>query len=486
MLGEGPTRWVVQGHAIEPNHARRFAPRGGRPVAPTASAARRYPGPSMPIHTDEVICRHGRDRSGDRECWRQRATWRGGVPAVAGPGARPVRHPHAGRHRRSGPAMFTELALAGRLVGARWPQAVGDPTPANPAGRGAPAVASRRPDQVEALVQPRRRRPRGRHPRLIEVGRWQLDGRRIVDTDPGSTVLEQQRITSCWPAPAAGRPDDTMLVLLVGGCRRCRPAGTPAQPEAGQAWLLPQLATSGRGGDAVLNSMRGLDHRDPAGESDPVAVALNAHRRAGGRDEIGSGVRITVLAGGVGGARFLQGVRRFASSDGRSDEITAIVNTGDDVTMHGLRICPDLDSVMYTLAGAADAERGWGRDGESWRIRRSWRPTGPSPTWFGLGDLDIATHLVRTQMLDAGYPLSDVTAALCQRWQTGVRLLPMTDQRCETHVVVTAGRQPASDPLSGMVGSPPGRPAGTGLRPGRAGFGRASRRGANRPSARPS
>ena len=104
--------------------------------------------------------------------------------------------------------------------------------------------------------------------------------------------------------------------------------------------------------------------------------------------------------------------------------------------MHGLRICPDLDSVMYTLAGAVDTERGWGREGESWRIMDELAEYGAEPTWFSLGDLDIATHLVRTQMLAAGYPLSDVTAALCQRWQTGVRLLPMTDERCETHVVI--------------------------------------------------
>jgi LPPG:FO 2-phospho-L-lactate transferase len=147
-------------------------------------------------------------------------------------------------------------------------------------------------------------------------------------------------------------------------------------------------------------------------------------------------VRITVLAGGVGGARFLQGVRAYAAGLPGS-EVTAIINTGDDVTMHGLRICPDLDSVMYTLAGAVDAERGWGREGESWRIMDELTEYGAEPTWFSLGDLDIATHLVRTQMLAAGYPLSDVTAALCQRWQTGVRLLPMTDERCETHVVIT-------------------------------------------------
>ena len=143
-------------------------------------------------------------------------------------------------------------------------------------------------------------------------------------------------------------------------------------------------------------------------------------------------MRITVLAGGVGGARFLRGVRA-AYPDA---EITAVVNTGDDVTLHGLRICPDLDSIMYTLGEVHDHERGWGRAGETWRIMAELREYGAEPSWFQLGDLDIGTHLVRTRMLDAGYPLSDVTAALCRRWRPGVQLLPMSDQRCETHVVV--------------------------------------------------
>jgi len=143
-------------------------------------------------------------------------------------------------------------------------------------------------------------------------------------------------------------------------------------------------------------------------------------------------VQITVLAGGVGGAKFLRGVRAACPGD----EVTAIVNTGDDVTLHGLRITPDLDSVMYTLADANDLERGWGRAGESWRIQDELKAYGAEPSWFNLGDLDVATHLVRTRMLDAGYPLSDVVAALCTRWHTGIRLLPMTDERCETHVIV--------------------------------------------------
>ncbi len=141
---------------------------------------------------------------------------------------------------------------------------------------------------------------------------------------------------------------------------------------------------------------------------------------------------IAVLAGGIGGARFLRGVR-VACPD---DEITAVVNTGDDVTLHGLRICPDLDSVMYTLAGVHDSDRGWGRKDESWRIKEELTAYGAEPSWFGLGDLDVATHLVRTRMLDAGYSLSDVTAALCDRWRPGVTLVPMSDERCETHVVV--------------------------------------------------
>jgi LPPG:FO 2-phospho-L-lactate transferase len=147
-----------------------------------------------------------------------------------------------------------------------------------------------------------------------------------------------------------------------------------------------------------------------------------------------SAMHIVVLAGGIGGARFLQGVRAVAQD--RNGRTTAIVNVADDVTLHGLRICPDLDSVMYTLGGGADTERGWGRRDETWTVKEELAAYGAEPTWFGLGDRDIATHLVRTRMLGAGYPLSAVTEALCDRWQPGIRLLPATDDRVETHVVV--------------------------------------------------
>ncbi|MEV4509479.1 2-phospho-L-lactate transferase [Dactylosporangium sp. NPDC049525] len=145
-------------------------------------------------------------------------------------------------------------------------------------------------------------------------------------------------------------------------------------------------------------------------------------------------MRIVVLAGGIGGARFLLGVRAVGQELGA--EVTAVVNVGDDVTLHGLRICPDLDSVMYTLGGGADPERGWGRVGETWTVKEELAAYGAEPTWFGLGDKDIATHLVRTRMLDAGYPLSAVTEALCDRWKPGIRMLPASDERVETHAVV--------------------------------------------------
>ena len=161
--------------------------------------------------------------------------------------------------------------------------------------------------------------------------------------------------------------------------------------------------------------------------------------------------RITVLSGGVGGARFLQGLLHGISSDllpgvaGGADgaEVTVVTNTGDDWWVHGLKICPDLDTVMYTLGGGIDHERGWGRRDETWHAKDELTAYGVEPSWFGLGDRDLATHLVRTRMLDAGYVLSEVTDALCQRWNPGVRLLPMTDDRVETHVAITDAESPS-------------------------------------------
>jgi len=149
-------------------------------------------------------------------------------------------------------------------------------------------------------------------------------------------------------------------------------------------------------------------------------------------------VKVTVLVGGVGGARFLQGLEALLGlGAGSQHEVTAVVNVGDDMWMHGLRICPDLDTCMYTLGGGVDLERGWGQARETWTVKEELAAYGADPDWFGLGDRDIATHLIRTRMLRTGYPLSAVTEALCARWQPKVALLPVTDDRCETHVVIT-------------------------------------------------
>ena len=154
-------------------------------------------------------------------------------------------------------------------------------------------------------------------------------------------------------------------------------------------------------------------------------------------------MKVTVLVGGVGGARFLLGVQhllglgQFGTDDTDDHEVTAVVNVGDDAWMFGVRICPDLDTCMYTLGGGIDPERGWGHKNETWHAKEELAAYGVQPDWFGLGDRDLATHLVRSQMLRAGYPLSAVTEALCNRWSPGARLLPASDDRSETHVVIT-------------------------------------------------
>ena len=155
---------------------------------------------------------------------------------------------------------------------------------------------------------------------------------------------------------------------------------------------------------------------------------------------------LTVLSGGMGGATFLQGllhgIRAGRIGGSEPAAVTVVANTADDIWVHGLKVCPDLDTVMYTLGEGIDLDRGWGRREETWSTKEELAAYGVEPTWFGLGDRDIGTHLVRTQMLEAGYPLSAVTEALCRRWLDpiwgdGVRLLPMSDDRVETHVAIT-------------------------------------------------
>lgn len=149
---------------------------------------------------------------------------------------------------------------------------------------------------------------------------------------------------------------------------------------------------------------------------------------------------VAVLAGGVGAARFLRGLIRAVPAH----DVTAIVNTGDDATLHGLAVSPDLDTVTYTLAGAIDPERGWGLAGETWRSMEALqryvpvRPEGSTaaPTWFNLGDRDLATHFYRTARLAEGADLTAVTAEITKAWNLALCILPMTDDRFRTLITL--------------------------------------------------
>jgi LPPG:FO 2-phospho-L-lactate transferase len=145
-------------------------------------------------------------------------------------------------------------------------------------------------------------------------------------------------------------------------------------------------------------------------------------------------MKIVALAGGTGAAKFLRGLCRIIDPAA----VTVIGNTGDDLEMWGLSISPDLDTVMYTLAGVVDEAKGWGLSGDTFQCRDAIAGFG-APTFFGLGDRDLATHLVRTEMLRSGLGLNQVTAALCRRLGVKSRILPMSNERVRTRVETTGG-----------------------------------------------
>lgn len=155
-----------------------------------------------------------------------------------------------------------------------------------------------------------------------------------------------------------------------------------------------------------------------------------------------------MLAGGVGGARFVRGVREEAhrrwpdGNGGTEASVDVVVNTGDDLWLAGLRLMPDFDSLLYALAGVNDAERGWGRSGETERVASELREWGVGWPWFTLGDLDLGTHLARTAWLREGLSVSDVARRLQRRWPLGVHLLPATDTEVDTHVLVADADEP--------------------------------------------
>lgn len=152
---------------------------------------------------------------------------------------------------------------------------------------------------------------------------------------------------------------------------------------------------------------------------------------------------VCVLCGGVGAARFLAGLIGVRPPD----TVTAVVNTGDDTELHGLAISPDLDTITYTLAGAIDPERGWGLVGETWRAMDALgryaavRPDGSAaaPTWFNLGDQDLATHFYRTARLAEGATLTDVTGEIARAWGLTLGIVPMTDGRLRTLITLATG-----------------------------------------------
>jgi LPPG:FO 2-phospho-L-lactate transferase len=155
-------------------------------------------------------------------------------------------------------------------------------------------------------------------------------------------------------------------------------------------------------------------------------------------------MHITALAGGVGGARFLRGLLAHLdrTPELEGSHVTVIGNTGDDITLFGLRVCPDLDTVLYTLGGGVNEAQGWGREDETHHVQGELAAYGVTPQWFGLGDRDVGTHVARSLWLGQGATMSEVTARLADRWglpAQGVTLLPMTDTPVETHVVVDDG-----------------------------------------------
>jgi LPPG:FO 2-phospho-L-lactate transferase len=145
-------------------------------------------------------------------------------------------------------------------------------------------------------------------------------------------------------------------------------------------------------------------------------------------------MRVVALAGGVGGAKLADGLARVLPAE----DLTVVVNTGDDFTHLGLKICPDLDTVCYTLAGIASRETGWGRADESFHALESLAQLG-GPNWFRLGDRDIGLHLERTRRLNAGEKLSKITEDFCKAWGIGVKVLPMSDEAVSTWVYTEEG-----------------------------------------------
>src|SRR5438309_24971 len=141
--------------------------------------------------------------------------------------------------------------------------------------------------------------------------------------------------------------------------------------------------------------------------ADVILIVARTRSRPKGPERM-SAMRITALAGGVGGARFLRGLLHHLRTLPGEHEVIVVGNTADDITLHGLRVCPDLDTVMYTLGGGIHEGQGWGRADEHFTVAEELTAYGEGPDWFTLGDRDLATHVVRTRLLGQGLTLSQV------------------------------------------------------------------------------
>ena len=187
-------------------------------------------------------------------------------------------------------------------------------------------------------------------------------------------------------------------------------------------------------------------------------------------------MKVVALAGGIGAGKFLRGLARVVPGD----DLSVVVNVADDYDVHGLRVSPDPDSVTYWLGDVFDRERGWGRRDETFRATEELRALGAAQAWFNLGDLDLATHLLRTDLLARGATMSEVTARIAERFGVTARLLPVTDDRVATRIdAVDAehGRR-AGPALPGVLGGTPRRRPRQGRAIRRCRRGRAHARGA--------
>src|SRR5262245_2076806 len=151
-------------------------------------------------------------------------------------------------------------------------------------------------------------------------------------------------------------------------------------------------------------------------------------------------MKVAALAGGIGAGKFLRGLARIVPGE----DLTVIVNGADDGVVHGLHVSPDPDSVTYWLGDVFDRERGWGRRDETFRANEALAAFGGDRSWFGLGDLDLGTHLFRTGLLAEGVPLSEIAGRIAARFGVGARLLPASDDRISTRISCTG---PDGEPL---------------------------------------